>query len=121
MKIENATIREIGELKTFNNTDFRCIDLVVETNEQYPQKLKLQANNKTADNLLKYNKVDDVVNISINLRGREWTNPQGEVYIFNTIEAWKVEKSQNETIRVATINELNPTDFKENTNDDLPF
>lgn len=97
MLIENATIRKIGELKTFNNSDFTCVDLIVETNEQYPQKLQLQANKQNAENLLKYNKEGDVVNISINLRGREWTNPQGEVKIFNTIEAWKVVKVQNNT------------------------
>ena len=99
MKIENATIREIGELKTFNNTDFRCIDLVVETNEQYIQKLKLQANNNTADNILKYNKLGDVVNISINLRGREWTNPQGEVKVFNTLDAWKIQSETGESFK----------------------
>jgi len=28
--------------------------------------------------------------VSINLRGREWTNPQGEVKVFNTLQCWKV-------------------------------
>jgi hypothetical protein len=32
------------------------------------------------------------VEVSFNLRGREWTSPQGEVKFFNTIEAWRIEK-----------------------------
>ena len=35
--------------------------------------------------------IGDEVTAHINLRGREWTNPQGEVKYFNTIEAWKLD------------------------------
>jgi translation initiation factor IF-3 len=31
------------------------------------------------------------VKIGINLRGREWTSPQGELRVFNTIQGWKIE------------------------------
>jgi hypothetical protein len=32
------------------------------------------------------------VEVSFNLRGREWTSPQGEVKYFNTLEAWRIER-----------------------------
>jgi len=32
------------------------------------------------------------VEVSFNLRGREWTSPQGEVKYFNTLDAWRIEK-----------------------------
>jgi len=32
------------------------------------------------------------VTIGVNLRGRMWTNPQGEDKYFNTIEGWKIDK-----------------------------
>lgn len=32
------------------------------------------------------------VNVSYNLKGREWNSPQGETKYFNTIEAWKITK-----------------------------
>ena len=32
------------------------------------------------------------VEVSFNLRGREWTSPQGEVRYFNTLDAWRIEK-----------------------------
>jgi len=31
------------------------------------------------------------VKISINLRGREWVNPQGETKYFNSIQGWRIE------------------------------
>jgi translation initiation factor IF-3 len=31
------------------------------------------------------------VKVAINLRGREWVNPQGESVYFNTIQGWKIE------------------------------
>ena len=34
----------------------------------------------------------ETVEVSFNLRGREWTSPQGEVKYFNTLDAWRVEK-----------------------------
>jgi hypothetical protein len=33
------------------------------------------------------------VEVSFNLKGREWTSPQGEVKYFNTLEAFRVEQS----------------------------
>ena len=38
--------------------------------------------------------VGDVVQVSFNLRGREWTSPQNEVKYFNTLEAWRIEGGQ---------------------------
>ena len=37
-------------------------------------------------------KVGQDVKVSINLGGREWTNPQGEVKYFNSIQGWRIEK-----------------------------
>jgi hypothetical protein len=36
--------------------------------------------------------LNDQVEVSFNLRGREWTSPQGEVKYFNSLEAWRIEK-----------------------------
>jgi hypothetical protein len=36
------------------------------------------------------------VKIDINLRGREWTNAQGETVYFNTIQGWRIAKLQAE-------------------------
>ena len=36
--------------------------------------------------------VEDQVEVSFNLRGREWTSPDGVVKYFNTLDAWRIEK-----------------------------
>ena len=40
-------------------------------------------------------KVGEMVNVSLNLKGRLWTNPQGEEKCFNTLECWKISKEAN--------------------------
>ena len=119
MELKNVKIKSIDKLKTFDS-GFSCVDFVVVTNEQYPQTLKLQANKEKAENLIKFNKVGDTVDVSINLRGREWTNPEGKVSVFNTIEAWKVFKSETAPEDVAAFQEVDSGDLKD-AKDDLPF
>lgn len=66
-------------------------ELVVETEGQYPQPILIQFSQDKCAVLDGYN-VGDVVEVGINLKGREWTSPQGEVKYFNTVEGWKIEK-----------------------------
>ena len=120
MELKNVKIKSIGEIKTFGDAGFKVVKFVVETtDEQYPQVLELQCTQDKADNLIKFNKVGDVVDCSINLRGREWTNPQGEVKVFNTIEAWKVFKSEANTEAVNAAAKVIDKAFA--PEDDLPF
>lgn len=126
MELKNVTIKSIGELKTFDS-GFSCVDWVVTTEEQYPQILQLQSNKEKAENLIKHNKVGDKVDVSINLRGREWTNPQGDVKVFNTIEAWKVFKANDTETAVEQARDIIDDAFPQAENldtedhDDLPF
>lgn len=93
MELKNVEIIKIGELRTLAN-DFKVIEFVVKTDDgDYPQLLSLQSTGDKAENVLKYNKVGQRVDVSINLRGREWTSPDGVVKYFNTIEAWRVMKA----------------------------
>jgi hypothetical protein len=57
----------------------------------YPQDIIFQTTQDKCS-LLDQFQVNDNVEVSFNLRGREWTSPQGEVKYFNTIEAWRIEK-----------------------------
>jgi len=36
--------------------------------------------------------IGDLLEVEVNLKGKEWTSPSGEVKYFNTIEAWKITK-----------------------------
>ena len=76
--------------------------------------------------LLNNFQVDQQVKISINLRGREWVNPQGETKYFNSIQGWRIEGVQEEAPSgmppVAPIEAFEPADkLNEEEHDDLPF
>ncbi len=116
MEIKNAKIIKIGELQTFAN-DFTKVDFVVETQEQYPQKIQLEAIKDKADNLIQYNKVGDIVDVAFNIRGREWVNPQGETKYFNSLQAWKVFKAEKSNQSTSQDQQV----VTESQEDDLPF
>ena len=85
-----------GKLAVINPTvqvteKFSKREFVIETEDTYAQHVIFQLAN---DNTHKLDglSIGDSVEVSFNLRGREWTNPQGEVKYFNTLEAWRVEK-----------------------------
>lgn len=78
----------IGEHIAINDS-FRKREIAVKTDEQYPQTILVEFQQDKADLLNLYNIGQNVV-IGINLRGREWVNPQGETKYFNTITGWKI-------------------------------
>lgn len=88
-------IKLIGETQYIGSNNFRKRELVVTTDEQYPQHTLIQFLQDKVDILNNYSVGQDV-KISINLQGKEWVSPQGEVKYFNSINAWRVEAlSQN--------------------------
>jgi len=119
-------IKMIDTTKEVGSAGFKKRDVVVTTDEQYPQHILVQFVQDKCDLLNSY-QVGDAVKIDINLRGREWTNPQGETVYFNTIQGWRIGKLQAE----ATQTQAPPmpaaaafepaTNFTEEEHDDLPF
>ena len=104
---------------------FKKRELVVATEEQYPQFISINFVQDKCDLLNNY-KAGDAVKVSINLRGREWVSPQGETKYFNDIQGWRVEKLQAEAPPVGppipTTDTFAPaTSFNEDEHDDLPF
>ena len=118
-------IKLIGETQTFGNNGFRKREVVVTTEEQYPQHLMIEfVQDKTE--LLNNYQVGQQVKISINLRGREWVNPQGETKYFNSIQGWRIEAIQTEASGevppVPPADAFEPAgDLNEDDHDDLPF
>jgi hypothetical protein len=83
-------IKVIGETQTFGSNGFQKREVVVTTAEQYPQAIMVEFVQDKTDLLNNFAPGQDV-KISINLRGREWTNPQGEIKYFNSIQGWRIE------------------------------
>jgi len=76
--------------------------------------------------LLNSFKVGDDVKININLRGREWINPEGVAKYFNSIQGWRIEKmSADASSNVPPVDTIEPFKAADNTSegeaDDLPF
>ena len=90
-------IKQIFAPETVGANGFQKRDLVITTEEQYPNDIIIQfTQSKCAllDNL----QVGQIVKIHFNLQGREWTSPQGEVKYFNTVLGWKIELIQTTNV-----------------------
>ncbi len=95
-------------------------NFVVETieNPLYPQLISFELNQDRCGVIDRFN-VGDSIEVTFNLRGREWTNPQGEKKYFNTLEAWRVQKAESApTPANVPIDELQQM---VDTSSDLPF
>ena len=66
--------------------------VVTDASGMYPQDIMFQATQDKCSLLDGYQSGDQV-EVSFNLRGREWTSPAGEVKYFNTLEAWRIERA----------------------------
>lgn len=113
-----------GKIKFIGTTEavsdkFRKRDLVVTTEEQYPQHISLQFTQDKCDILDKYSIGENVI-VNINLRGREWTDKTGAVKYFNTIEGWRIEKAESSNEITAPMPQIAPEELT-TANDDLPF
>ncbi len=121
-----GTIKLIEETKTYGSNGFRKREVVITTDEQYPQHLLIEFIQDKTDLLNSY-QAGQQVRISINLRGREWVNPQGETKYFNSIQGWRIESLQAEDSQsgmppTPPMEAFEPAeDLKEEDYDDLPF
>ena len=75
--------------------------VITDESSQYPQDILFQSVQDKCS-LLDACNVGDVVQVSFNLRGREWTSPTNEVKYFNTLEAWRIEGGQTQTTAPAS-------------------
>tara|TARA_B100001113_G_scaffold226695_1_gene186110 strand:- start:302 stop:679 length:378 start_codon:yes stop_codon:yes gene_type:complete len=121
-----GSIKVIGEVQEISAT-FKKRELVVTTDEQYPQTISIEFIQDKID-LLNSFEVGQNVKVNINLRGREWENPQTkEIKYFNSIQGWRIElievASQKEDL--PPLDNLSPfepaSDSKDEDLDDLPF
>jgi len=118
-------IKWIDETKTYGNNGFRKREVVITTEEQYPQQILIEFIQDKCELLNNY-QVGQNVKIGINLRGREWTNPEGETKYFNSIQGWRIDTlendSSNEMPPMPTPTSFEPAEGDANeVDDDLPF
>ena len=88
-------IKQIDETKTYGSNGFKKREVVITTEEQYPQHLLIEFIQEKCNLLDSYSQ-GQRVKIGINLRGREWQNQNGEIKYFNSINGWRIEILDNE-------------------------
>ena len=121
----SGKIKWLDETKTYGNNGFRKREVVITTEEQYPQHILVEFIQDKCDLLNAFQMGQNVI-IGINLRGREWVNPQGETKYFNSIQGWRIE-----AVAASSSSEMPPMppppafepadDATDEPDDDLPF
>ena len=130
INIKQTKMEVTGRIKVINpeqqvSASFKKRELVVTTDEQYPQSIMIEFTQDKTDLLSNY-KVGEQVKVSINLGGREWVNPQGETKYFNSIKGWRIERLQSDapaqSAPMPAAEAFQPaSSYKEEEHDDLPF
>jgi hypothetical protein len=129
----------IGTLKAKSDTKqvsekfkSREFVLTIEPNSKYPQHVAFQLSQDKCS-LVDSCNVGDELRVQFNLRGRAWTNQQGEEKYFNTLDAWKIEKLVGSNSNAPQQSNSTPASTNEepvqnqnsgpvfDDNDDLPF
>ena len=119
-------IEKIGNVQDIS-ASFKKRELVIRTEEQYPQPILIEFTQDKVGLLDSY-KLGDRVSVSINIRGREWRrNPQDEMKYFVSLQGWRIQADQPQT---PTGNAPEPANFEpaetpdfsiDPQDDDLPF
>ena len=111
MKIKGNIVK-IGNVQDISQS-FRKRELVLKTVEQYPQFIMVEFVQDKAGLLdANFCKQGAFVEVSINLKGREWKNPQGDLRYFNSIQGWRIQ----EAVEEVAVEAQSP-----DREDDLPF
>tara|TARA_R100000700_G_C3099685_1_gene97300 strand:- start:35 stop:370 length:336 start_codon:yes stop_codon:yes gene_type:complete len=111
MKVKGNIVK-IGNVQDISQS-FRKRELVLKTAEQYPQFILIEFVQDKAGLLdANFCKQGAFVEVSINLKGREWKNPQGDLRYFNSIQGWRIQ----EAVEEVAVEAQSP-----DRDDDLPF
>lgn len=111
-----GTVKSVGPTEQVTEKFTKRMFVIEEKSSMYPQTIEFQTKqDKTS--ILDGISEGEEVEISFNIQGREWTNPQGEVKIFNTLDAWRVETVGGSSTATAT----SSAPVAEEEGDELPF
>ena len=114
----SGKVKKIFDIETFAS-GFQKQEIVLTTDDQYPQDILIQFLQNNID-LLQHVQENDDIEVSINIGGREWTSPTGEVRYFNSITGWRIVTNQQKANKpTPKMQEYQTTQSDED--DGLPF
>lgn len=118
LKVQGKIVKLLDKItgqKKDGSGDWVKQSFVIDNGEQYNNLSAFEVfGDEKVDNLNKYNKVGDEVNVSFNISCNEW---KGKYY--TSLSAWRIEKV--ETVPKQDLPPLEQYNPKEEEPDDLPF
>ncbi|MEM7163688.1 MAG: DUF3127 domain-containing protein [Bacteroidota bacterium] len=122
----NGKLKRIEETKQVTDSFKKREFVITYESGQYPQYISFQL---VQDNctLIDCMQEGDEVKINFDVRGREWTAPDGQVKYFNSLNAWRLEKmgatasSTNEPPAPEMVPPPKEEPVLPEEDDDLPF
>lgn len=111
----NGTLKVVKDTIQVSDKFSKREFVLTDASTMYPQDILFQLTQDKCsmlDNFMEGQEAE----VSFNLRGREWTSPQGEVKFFNSLEAFRIESNQ-------PMSKPAPKKVVETeaTDDDMPF
>ena len=99
-------------------------ELVLTTEEQYPQHILIEFIQNNCELLDNYS-IGQTVRIGINITGREWESPDQGIKYFNSIQGWRIESLDDQVMdsppEDITMEDTSESKSDDLTEDDLPF
>lgn len=85
-------LKRIGQTQVvsdkFSKREFTVVD---KPESEYPQTVQFELHKDKCGTIDSF-KTGDMVRVSFNIKGRDWTDKEGVVKTFNTLQAWAVVK-----------------------------
>ena len=125
-----GTVLRMSDVIHVTETFSKQSIVIQDQNDQYPNFFEIEFHKERTD-LLSPIGIGAKVEVSINIRGREWTKPGTEdTKVFTTLVGWRIKEVQQSAVGAAkdTISEFNDSLKQKHTvdssipkNNDLPF
>lgn len=113
-----ATVKKV--LATVDRGTFksRKVWLVVDEDLKYPQTIEVEVQQDKCE-MFKVSE-GSTITAHLNLRGREWTSPEGKTSVFNSLVCWKWDVLVTAPVEVQSVAPIAPVATVEDLGD-LPF
>ena len=110
-------IKAIGEAVQVTEKFKKRAFVLIDDSSQYPQYINFQLVQDKCE-LIDGFQIGQRIEVNFNLRGREWTDKNGAIKYFNTLDVWRIvyEESSTEIPPIPTFSESDEDD-----GETLPF
>ena len=95
MEVKGKIIEIMETAKVTESFQKREFVIEYAENPQYPEFLKFELIQDKCALLDGFNAGEEIT-VQFNLKGRKWTDRNGEVKYFNSLQAWRIEKGESD-------------------------